>query len=186
MTTQQLTGRLLVATPILGDPNFDRTVVLVLEHSDDGAVGLVLNRPSDTEVAEPLPEWDDVAAVPSVIFVGGPVSQSAVIGLARSGAAGTAYAGWREVGGGIAIVDLAEGRPDGALAVDSLRLFAGYAGWGPFQLEAEIDAGAWWVVDAAPDDALSPDPERLWTSVLRRQRSRLAMHAHFPDDPSAN
>jgi putative transcriptional regulator len=186
MTPDQLSGRLLVATPILGDPNFDRTVVLLLEHSDDGAVGLVLNRPSETDVAEPLPEWDGVAAVPSVIFVGGPVSQSAVIGLARCGA-GTGYdAGWRQVGGGIAIIDLAGGVPDGALPLDSLRLFAGYAGWGPFQLEAEIDAGAWWVVDAAPDDALSPDPERLWSTVLRRQRGRLAMHAYFPADPSAN
>jgi len=186
MTSAQLTGRLLVATPILGDPNFDRTVVLLLEHSDEGAVGLVLNRPSDTEVAEPLPEWDDVAALPSVIFVGGPVAQSAVIGLARCDSDTRHGAGWRPVGGGIAIVDLAEGVQHVALPNEALRLFAGYAGWGSLQLEAEIDAGAWWVVDAAPDDPLSPDPEGLWSAVLRRQRARLAMHAFFPDDPSSN
>jgi putative transcriptional regulator len=185
MTPEQLSGRLLVATPILGDPNFDRTVVLLLEHSHDGSVGLVLNRPSETDVAEPLPEWDDVTTVPAVIFVGGPVAQSAVIGLARCDP-GRHPMGWRPVGGGIAIVDLADGPPDGATPVDALRLFAGYAGWGPGQLEAEIDAGAWWVVDASPDDALSPDPEHLWSEVLRRQRGRLAMHAYFPSDPSAN
>ncbi|MGI8684133.1 MAG: YqgE/AlgH family protein [Acidimicrobiales bacterium] len=185
MTSAKLTGRLLVATPILGDPNFDRTVVLLLEHSEEGAVGLVLNRPSDTDVAEPMPEWDGVASVPSVIFVGGPVSQSAVIGLARCGSTG-ASARWRPIGGGIGIVDLGDGPPDPATPIEALRLFAGYAGWGSRQLEAEIDAGAWWVVDAAPTDALSPEPERLWSDVLRRQRGRLAMHAFFPDDASSN
>ncbi|HET7476617.1 MAG TPA: YqgE/AlgH family protein [Dermatophilaceae bacterium] len=182
MASASFTGRLLVATPILGDPNFDRTVVVLLEHSAEGAVGLVLNRPSDTEVAEPLPEWDGVAVTPSVIFVGGPVAQTAVIGLGRCGGAD----GWQPLVGGVGIVDLGHGpAPDGP-PVEALRLFAGYAGWGAGQLEAEIDAGAWWVVDAAPGDVLSPDPEGLWSAVLRRQRGRLAMHAWYPDDPSAN
>ncbi|HEX2700051.1 MAG TPA: YqgE/AlgH family protein [Acidimicrobiales bacterium] len=185
MTSQPLSGRLLVATPILGDPNFDRTVVLVIEHSGEGGVGLVLNRPSDTDVAEPLPEWDSVTAVPSVIFVGGPVAQSAVIGLGRCGDHGHTSR-WRPLGGGLGIVDLAEGAPDTGTSIEALRLFAGYAGWGSGQLEAEIDAGAWWIVDALPSDALSPDPERLWSAVLRRQPGRLAMHAFFPADPSSN
>lgn len=184
MTARSLTGSLLVATPVLGDPNFDRTVVLVLEHGDDGAVGLVLNRPSDTSVGEPLPEWDDVAAFPSVIFVGGPVAQTAVIGLARG--AVESSEGWRPLVGGVGIVDLGTSPEHTATHIEQLRLFAGYAGWGEGQLEGEIDAGAWFVVDALPDDVLSPDPERLWTAVLRRQRGRLALFAHFPDDPSAN
>lgn len=183
MTSRMLAGRLLVATPILGDPNFDRTVVLLLEHSEDGAVGLVLNRPSETDVAEPLPEWHGVAGAPSVIFVGGPVAQSAVIGLARGG--DDAASGWRPLGGGLGIVDLGDPPPAGT-PIEGLRLFAGYAGWSADQLEAEIDARAWWVVDAAPSDALGPDPERLWSTVLRRQRGRLAMHAWFPADPDAN
>lgn len=182
MTGASLTGRLLVATPILGDPNFDRTVVLLLEHGEEGAVGLVLNRPSDTEVAEPLPEWDGVAATPSVIFVGGPVARSAVIGLGRRAGGGE---GWRPLVGGVGIVDLGAG-PAFPAPVEELRLFAGYAGWGAGQLEAEIDAAAWWVVDAAPGDALSPSPEHLWSEVLRRQCGRLKMYAHFPEDPSAN
>lgn len=185
MIDQPLTGRLLVATPVLGDPNFDRTVVLVLEHSDEGAVGLVLNRPSETAVGEPLPEWDEVAASPSVIFVGGPVAQTAVIGLARHGGS-EPIEGWRPLGAGVGIVDLA-GRPDEvASSIEDLRLFAGYAGWGHLQLEAEIDAGAWWVVDAMPYDACHPHPERLWSTVLGRQPGRLAMYANFPEDPSAN
>ena len=180
-----LTGRLLVATPSLGDPNFDRTVVLVLEHTDEGAVGLVLNRPSDTEVREPLPEWHGLTADPSVIFVGGPVEQKAVIGLARRGSAG-AEERWRPLVGGVGIVDLGRGPDDLTSAVEDLRLFAGYAGWGASQLEGEIRAGAWWVVDALPEDACGRRPERLWTTVLRRQRPRLAMYAHYPVDPSVN
>ena len=185
MTVPRLTGRLLVATPVLGDPNFDRTVVLLLEHGEDGAVGLVLNRPSDTDVAEPLPEWHGVAAAPPVIFVGGPVAQSAVIGLARCDLGGSAE-GWRPLVGGVGIVDLGASRADMSTSIEELRLFAGYAGWGGGQLEAEIDAGAWWVVDAAPSDALGPDPEMLWSAVLRRQPGRLAAYAHFPADPSSN
>ena len=184
MIDETLTGRLLAATPILGDPNFDRTVVLLLEHGEDGAVGLVLNRPSETEVAEPMPEWDGVASEPSVIFVGGPVAQTALIGLGRFDA-DRAAEGWRPLVGRVGIVDLAAGA-EAATPVEALRLFVGYAGWGPGQLEAEIDAGAWWVVDAVPSDALSPDPETLWATVVRRQRASIAMHAHFPTDPSAN
>lgn len=180
-----LTGRLLVATPVLGDPNFERTVVMVLEHAGEGAVGLVLNRPSETEVCEPLPEWDDLTASPSVIFVGGPVEQKAVIGLARRGAA-PAGDRWRPLVGGVGIVDLGRGPDDLLPAIEDLRLFAGYAGWGAGQLEGEIEAGAWWVVDASPDDASSRRPERLWTTVLARQRPRLSMYAHFPADPSVN
>lgn len=185
MEPEPLTGRLLVATPVLGDPNFDRTVVLVLEHGAEGAVGLVLNRPSGTDVAEPLPEWDPVAAAPSVIFVGGPVAQSAVIGLAR-GPLGDEGPGWRPLVGRVGIVDLAPGPYDLAMPIEALRLFAGYAGWGPGQLEGEIEAGAWWVVEAEPADALGPDPERLWTEVLRRQPPPLALYAHYPTDPSTN
>ena len=180
-----LNGRLLVATPVLGDPNFERTVVLVLEHADEGAVGLVLNRPSETEVCEPLPGWDEVTASPSVIFVGGPVEQKAVIGLARRGAA-DAEDGWRPLVGGVGIVDLGRGPDDLVPAIEDLRLFAGYAGWGAGQLEDEIEVGAWWVVDAEPDDACSRRPERLWTTVLRRQPPRLALYADFPADPSVN
>src|SRR3954447_11665506 len=152
MDASSLRGKLLVATPVLGDPNFNRTVVLVLEHSPDGAVGLVLNRPSDTAVVEPLPQWKALAAEPAVVFVGGPVSRDLVIGLGRR-KAGASEAGWSPVVGSVGTLDLDD--LDGALAdVDAVRLFAGYAGWGADQLEGEIAARAWWVVDALPGDAV--------------------------------
>jgi putative transcriptional regulator len=178
-----LRGRLLVATPVLGDPNFDRTVVLVLEHTTEGAVGVVLNRPSGTDLADAGADWDgwdDFAAEPPVVFVGGPVSRTAIICLARLGDGGAE--GFQPLLGDVGLADMARA-PRG---IDAVRLFAGYAGWGAGQLESEIDQGAWFVVDAVPDDALTEEPEDLWSEVLRRQGGRLAMFALCPPDPSVN
>ena len=181
-------GRLLVANPMLPDPNFDRTVVLLLAAGRDGALGLVLNRPSETDVAAPLPEWGPLAAEPAVLFVGGPVQHQAVICLARSAGGGADAEdgpGWSAVLPGVGTVDL--DRQGGlSRSVAGVRLFAGYAGWGAGQLESEIDAGAWWVVEADPGDPFSDRPEELWRAVLRRQGFPLAFVAWFPDDPAAN
>jgi putative transcriptional regulator len=173
VTAATLKGKLLVALPVLRDPNFDRTVVFVLEHSDGGAAGVVLNRPSPLSVAEPLADWMALASSPSVVFFGGPVEKNGVIGLAESGSH-------------LTTVDLELG-PD-ALddPIGSVRVFAGYAGWGPGQLEDEIGAGAWLVVAAAAGDVMSEDPENLWVEVLRRQEGRLAAVAAFPRDPTLN
>lgn len=179
-----LQGQLLVASPALGDPNFERTVVLVLAHSDEGAVGVVLNRPSDLPVDGAVPSWDDLAGEPRVLFVGGPVSPAGIIALGRVASAGSGE-GWSEVVGDVGTIDLA-GDLDVAASVAEVRLFAGYAGWAPGQLEGEIDAGAWFVVDADPADALSRAPERLWSDVLRRQRGDLAVLSTYPDDVELN
>jgi len=182
-----LKGRLLVATPNLGDPNFERTVVLVLEHGDEGALGVVLNRPSELDLAEPLPEWARAAAHPSVVFIGGPVAPSAAVCLARLGRYGGTE-GWLPLppDGVVGTLDL-DSDPDEAIPrLDEIRVFAGYAGWGPGQLESEIDDGGWFVVDADPADPLSPAPERLWAQVLRRQRGAVALFAAYPADPTLN
>ena len=168
-----LKGQLLVATPGLLDPNFFRTVILILEHGEEGAVGVVLNRPSDYDVVSTLPDWEKRAAAPPVVFVGGPVSEGTAICLGR-------------VGGedGISVVDASRDPDD--LAAREVRFFSGYAGWSRGQLEDEIDEGAWIVVEADPDDALDDEPELLWSRVLERQGGRLALLARYPDDPSAN
>ena len=177
-------GRLLVANPAMGDENFDRTVILVLEHSDEGALGLVLNRPSTTSVGDPLPGWEGMAAAPSVVFVGGPVSPESAICLAR--VSGEDAEGWTGLVGGLGAIDLG-GDPDQAAAfVHALRVFAGYAGWTGGQLEAEIEAGGWFVVDADPADAMTTDPQTLWRDVLRRQRGPLRLFADYPPDPATN
>ncbi|MBW3574510.1 MAG: YqgE/AlgH family protein [Actinobacteria bacterium] len=178
-------GCLLVALPTLIDPNFDRTVVLVLAHdAADGALGVVLNRPSDTEVAEPLPQWAPLAAQPGVVFLGGPVGATAAIGVARG--TGVAGNGWAPVAGHLGTVDLGLHPEELPAPVDAVRVFSGYAGWGPGQLESEIDQGAWLVVAGAPDDVLCSDPARLWRLILRRQGGRTAWLANWPLDPRTN
>lgn len=183
-----LTGRLLVATPALADPNFDRAVVLLLDHDDEGSLGVVLNRPTPVDVGDVLEPWAGLAGRPQVVFQGGPVSLDSALALAVIPGEGREAdpLGWRRVHGAIGLVDL-EAPPE-LLAgeLGSLRIFAGYAGWAPGQLEEELVDGAWYVVDSEPGDVFSPDPERLWRSVLRRQRNELAMVATYPDDPSLN
>ena len=103
--SESVRGRLLVATPTLEDPNFFRSVVLVLEHGEDGALGVVLNRPSETAVGETLPGWNPLASNPGVVFVGGPVSPDAAIGVARAGSADQTE-GWSPLFGHLGTVDL--------------------------------------------------------------------------------
>lgn len=180
-----LTGRLLVATPALADPNFDRAVVLLLDHDEEGSLGVVLNRPTPVGVGDILETWAGLAGEPGVVFQGGPVSLDSALGIAViPGDEGPL--GWRRVHGAIGLVDL-EAPPElVASSLGSLRIFAGYAGWGPGQLEGELNEGAWYVVESEPGDVSSPRPEALWRSVLRRQRNELAMVATYPDDPSLN
>lgn len=186
-----LTGHLLVATPILTDPNFQRAVVLILDHDEDGTLGVVVNRPTRVDVTAVLPPWSDLTSMPQVVFQGGPVALDSALGLAVVNGAGNGSEddeplGWRRVAGGIGLVDL--DAPPEILAAElrAMRIFAGYAGWGPGQLEEEIAEGAWYVVDAEPADPFSGDPSDLWRSVLRRQTGDLAFVATFPDDPSMN
>jgi putative transcriptional regulator len=178
-------GRLLVATPSLDDPNFTHTVILLLEHGDDGAVGVVLNRPTGTDLAGALPTWSRLAAEPPVVFAGGPVAPDAAICLARPWPDETLDA-YEPLFDSLGTVDLSADPDRAAAGLQGLRVFAGYAGWGAGQLEGEIDAGAWWLVDAWPDDALSPEPEELWRAVLRRQRGPLSMFANYPPNPAMN
>ncbi|MCX4700362.1 YqgE/AlgH family protein [Streptomyces sp. NBC_01352] len=184
-----LTGRLLVATPALADPNFDRAVVLLLDHDEEGSLGVVLNRPTPVDVGDILEGWAELAGEPGVVFQGGPVSLDSALGVAvipGGASVDGAPLGWRRVHGAIGLVDL-EAPPELlASALGSLRIFAGYAGWGPGQLEDELVEGAWYVVESEPGDVSSPAPERLWREVLRRQRNELAMVATYPDDPSLN
>jgi putative transcriptional regulator len=191
MEDRALGGRLLVATPLLGDPNFRRTVILVVEDDPEGGtLGVVLNRPTEVPVGQVLEPWTDLVTGPSVVFKGGPVSPGSALALAM--ARGTHEPlGWRSLDGSsvmsrVGLVDL--GVPPELLAdgVTFFRVFAGYAGWGPGQLRAEIDEGAWYVLPGEPADAFINEPERLWPSVLRRQGGELALVATYPDDPTLN
>ncbi len=181
------TGQLLVATPVLGDPNFARSVVLILDHDGDGALGVVVNRPTELPVTSVLEPWGDLVCQPDVLFQGGPVATDSALALAEVpvGTPGEPV-GWRRLHGRLGLVDL--DTPPELLAggVRGVRVFAGYAGWSPGQLELEVKDGGWYVVEAEPDDAFTQDPAGLWRRVLRRQRDELALVATFPDDPTMN
>ncbi len=181
-----LAGRLLVATPQIEDGIFHRVVMLVLHHDENGAQGVILNRPLDAEIDAVLPGWGSVATRPQTLFEGGPVELNSAIGLATVPGDNPEPPGVRHLFAGLGVVDL-DSAPDVVGAeVAGMRIFAGYAGWSPSQLEEEVQRGDWYVVDYEARDAFTPDPDRLWSDVLRRQRDHLKLVAAFPDDPSMN
>jgi putative transcriptional regulator len=177
--TDSLSGRLLIAGPSLGDPNFDRTIVYLLDHSDQGALGVVINRPSGLDVVDVLPQWSNVTHRPSVVFSGGPVEAGVIVGLARVRDPITCP-GWSSVAHDVGTVDLGLSPDSIAADVEVARVFAGYAGWGGDQLDEEVASGAWFVVDAGPDDVFADEPEHLWGVILRRTEARAAMAANNP------
>ena len=180
------TGRLLVATPSVGGDVFHRSVILMLHHDDGGAQGVVLNKPLSAEVDSVLPGWQRVVTAPHVLFQGGPVSTSSALGLVTVPGDEPEPLGVKRLFGSIGLVDLDVPTPVVAAELAGLRIFAGYSGWEAGQVENEVLRGDWYVVDAEVRDAFTPEPERLWREVLRRQRDSLAYVANFPDDPSMN
>lgn len=179
-------GMLLVATPVLLDPNFAETVVLMLDVDEGGALGVVLNRPTGVPVSEVLDPWAEIVAEPEVLFQGGPVSTEGALGVALLRDENDSPVGFREIDGRLGVVDLDTPVElvDGSLA--GMRIFAGYAGWGADQLAAEIEEGSWYVVPAEARDAFRLDPSDLWREVLRRQPGELAWHSTRPLDPELN
>ena len=178
-----LRGHLLIANPALADPNFARTVVLVGEHGDEGAMGVILNRRSQATVSAAVPELDGPWDADDSLFLGGPVRPSVVLVLAEfvdSDAAGLLVT--ESVGFLSAQAEIDE-LP--ALAARA-RVFAGYAGWGPGQLEAEVESKDWLLAPALEDDVFNEDPEGLWATVLKRMGTRYALLARMPEDPSLN
>jgi putative AlgH/UPF0301 family transcriptional regulator len=179
-------GSLLVALPSLADPTFAGTVVYVLDHSDTGPLGVVLGRPSAVEIRDVLPGWYDLAVEPGVFHVGGPCETDTALCLALTEAA-VPVEGLRRVAGSVHLVDLDAEPSRLADSLTGLRVFAGYAGWSPGQLAAEIAEGAWACVPGRPEDVVSrvagPD---LWRAVMARQTGRLAVLSTAPADPTAN
>ena len=178
--------RLLIATPALSDPEFFRTVVFLIEHDATGTVGVIINRPSHTPVGHVLPEWQDVMSEPAVVFNGGPVQRDGALGLGRLAGSTDAGTGLRAVSGGLALVDLDAPAAEVSRNADSLRVFAGHAGWEVGQLDHEIDSGGWFVVAGSLDDVFSRRPGTLWRSVLRRQPMPLALLSTYPVDVGLN
>jgi putative transcriptional regulator len=180
--SDSLRGKLLVASPALVDPNFARSVVLMTEHNDEGAMGIVLNRPAEMAARELLPALEDIAGE-DPLFLGGPVQPQAVVLLAEF--ADPEAAAWivvADVGLASADTDLDELGP----AVRRGRFYAGYSGWGPGQLEAEMEEESWIVEAPIPPELFPDDPETLWNDVLERKGGQYTLISRMPADPSLN
>lgn len=177
-------GCLLVAMPVLTDPNFAGTVVYVLDHGGTGTVGVVLNRPSEVRVGDVLPAWAGLAIRPGVFHVGGPCESETALCLA---VADEPAQGLQPVAGGVHLVDLDCDPDQVRAAVAGVRVFAGYAGWSPGQLGGEMIEGAWACVTSAPDDVVtSATGADLWHRVLRRQRGGRGVLSTITADPAQN
>lgn len=181
-----LIGKLLVATPQLADPNFERSVVFVCAHSpSDGALGVIINRPTPVPVGEVIHRWAAATSEPGVFFDGGPVAPQSVIAVAV--AAGNLPDGSAmPVTGRFVTVDLDSDPGSVSPGLVGARLFLGYSGWGTGQLEAEISQNSWFVVDSREDDLLTVDTGDLWERVLERQGGIVAAVPRIPDDPEVN
>ncbi len=180
---ESLRGKLLVASPALGDPNFARSVVFITEHSAEGAMGIVLDKPSETAVSELAPQLDEVAGPDAPVYVGGPVQPAALVVLAEfSDPAAAAWIVVADVGFASAFVEM----DDLARSVRRARVYAGYSGWGPGQLEAEMEVDSWIVEAPLPPELFPDEPEALWGAVLARKGGQYALVARMPADPSMN
>lgn len=180
---ESLAGQLLLAAPTLQDPNFARTVVLIGMHAEDGAMGVVLNRPSRVTVGDAVPQLQHVLDASEMVYVGGPVQPSSVVFLAEflePSLAGVLVLG--RIGFPAPDTDLEQLTE----TTERRRLFAGHAGWGPGQLDAEIAGGDWIAHPAEPRDVFTDVPERLWSEVLTRKGGGYALVARMPLDPSVN
>lgn len=182
-THGDLAGKLLIATPLLLDPNFYRTVVYLHEHSADGAMGLVLNRLTPARLDDHLPQWAEAVSAPPAVFFGGPVSNEVAVGLAHRPE--VPPDDWEPDSLGIGLVDLSLS-PGTFGKLGASRVYSGYSGWTGGQLEAELTTGSWIVAVARMEDVFTPAPEDLWRTVLRRQKGSAGLYASFPDDPRAN
>ncbi|MEA2293477.1 MAG: putative transcriptional regulator [Solirubrobacteraceae bacterium] len=178
-----LRGQLLIAGPTLLDPNFVRAVVLIGEHNADGALGVVLNRPSETTVGEAVPDLEDLTPGDDPVRVGGPVQPSAVLVLAEYE---QPEPGTQLVTGAVGFVAVDDESDRVATQLGRARVFAGYAGWGPGQLEAELERDDWIIADALVDDIFDSDAPTLWSRVLDRQGGKLRLIARMPLDPTLN
>jgi putative transcriptional regulator len=178
-----LAGQLLIASPAILDPNFRRTVVFLTAHNEDGAVGLILNRRSDTTVGEAVPQLVPMTGAEEPVFVGGPVNSSGVAVLAQFEDPDEAGV-W--VVDDIGYVALDEAIDAGPPPLARMRVFAGVAGWGEEQLESELERDDWFIEPADPNDVFTEDPEGLWSAVLRRKGGQYELVARMPIDPSQN
>jgi putative transcriptional regulator len=178
-----LRGKLLIAAPMLGDGNFSRTVVLIAAHDDNGALGLVLNRPSELVVGDAVERLAPVCSDFDRVYVGGPVEPGSVIVLAEFDDPTLAAL---LIDGDLGLPSIDASAETLSRGVRRARCFAGHSGWGPGQLDAELAADTWIVENMEAEDPWTPAGPELWSGVLERKGGEYALIARMPLDPSVN
>ena len=173
-------GMLLVSAPGMFSPEFARTVVLVLEHDADHTLGVVLNHRSEVALANVMPGWEELAAKPQAVHIGGPVSPESAVGLGVTAAGAPENPYLNRLANRLVLVDLNASPLEVSELLDGIRIFAGYAEWAPGQLDDEILRGDWFVTPALPSDVVAPAGADLWGDVMRRQAMPLPLFATFP------
>jgi putative transcriptional regulator len=181
---ESLRGKLLIASPALIDPNFHRTVILIAEHTGEGAMGLVLNRPAETLVADVVPDLSELADEDAPVYFGGPVASDSVIVLAEFDDPSVAGV---VLDGDLGFVASESGDLDDVgRGVRRARVYAGHSGWGPGQLEGELEEESWIIEPPQREEIFAEDAEGLWAAVLRRKGREYALLSTMPPDPSVN
>ncbi|MFQ5780263.1 MAG: YqgE/AlgH family protein [Nitrospiria bacterium] len=176
-------GKFLVAMPMLNDPNFRQTVVLICEHGREGTLGVVVNRPTEIAVSTLVDDFPDVTGTER-IYSGGPIAKNGMLILCRGN---MAYESHPILEGVFVAKDLDTLKIPGALGPDGeIRCYLGYGGWAPGQLEDEIQSGAWSVLPSDSTLIFDAEPTILWPQLMRRLGSRWALYASMPLDPSMN
>ena len=179
-------GELLLASAGLASDWFSETVIYLLDCDDDGSLGVVLNRFADGALEDVLPQWASLVCQPRKLFAGGPVSPNGAVCLARLTNPREEPPGWRRVIDDVGLlhldtpVELVEG------AYSELRIFAGYAGWKPGQLEGELLRGDWFRTLGRPEDVFGAEPQGLWRRVMRRVGGDAALMSTWLSDPDRN
>lgn len=179
-------GSLLLATVAISDGIFDQSAVLLLDADESGALGVVLNKVSDLDLDDVLPGWAPLCSSPRDLFEGGPVSRNGAVCLASPKSPDLEPPGWRRLFGDVGLLHLDTPVELVSDAFNDLRIFAGYAGWSPGQLEGELLHGSWYVSQAHHSDVFDPHPATLWRRALHRQIGDAAIYATWPSDPQLN
>lgn len=181
-------GMLLVAAPGMLSEEFNRSVVLIIEHNEQLTFGVNLASRSDLAVFNVMPEWLPAVAKPQALYIGGPLNQQSVVGLAmtKAGVDMDEVPHLNRLANRLAHVDLRADPGSIAELVEGMRLFAGYAEWAPGQLDGEIERGDWYVTPALPTDVVVPGRTDLWGDVMRRQQMPLPLFSTFPADLADN
>ncbi len=179
-------GLLLIASPIISDGVFDHSVCVILDADESGTLGVVLNRIGELSLQTALPGWEPLASFPARLYDGGPVSPEGAVCLASPARAGEEPPGWRPLFGEVGLLHLGTPLEIATGAYRDVRIFAGYSGWAPGQLEDELEKGMWHPVAARYGDVFDSEPTTLWRRVLRREGGELGLLSAWTATPELN